>query len=111
MRFREASLAEQRLISALVARSRGLQLPADWAERLRVQEMGDGRMGSLRLSLSGHEPHHRELGEIVAELQFTDADGVEVLASLNTDRGGNLFELDVWKTDFGELIKIPDQLL
>lgn len=47
-------------------------------------------------------------GGQVAEYQFTDADGVEVLASLNVDQDGRPFELDMWKTDFSPLIRIPD---
>ena len=46
----------------------------------------------------------------MAEIQFTDTDGVEVLASLNLDQDGKPFELDVWKTDFNALIRIPDPL-
>ena len=108
--FRKPSGAEERLIRALVTRSADLQLPSDWNKRLRVRAMNDGGMGSLRLSTSDNEPTHRELGKIVAELQFTDADGIQVLVSLNTDRDGHLFELDVWKTDYRPLIGIPDQL-
>jgi len=43
----------------------------------------------------------------VAEYQFTDADGVEVLISLNVDADGRPFELDVWKTDFSPLVRMP----
>lgn len=50
----------------------------------------------------------RTFGKQVSEFQFTDTDGVEVLASLNVDSDGNLFELDIWKTDFGKLITLPD---
>lgn len=42
------------------------------------------------------------------ETQFTDIDGVEVIASLNVDVDGVLFELDIWKTNFEKLVKIPD---
>ncbi len=52
----------------------------------------------------------RKFGRRASECQFTDEDGVEVLASLNLDQDGNLYELDIWKTDFGKLIRIPAQL-
>lgn len=112
---------EARLIGALV-RLAGLRLAEGWLERLRVREMSDGGMGSLRLDLPrGGDPGrsgegHREgdgarrLGAQVAGIQFTDADGVEVLAALNVDVDGELFELDLWKTDFTPLIRIPDPL-
>jgi len=41
---------------------------------------------------------------------FTDNDGVRVIASLNMDSNGNLFEMDIWKTDFSSLINIPDKI-
>ncbi|WP_420885213.1 DUF6984 family protein, partial [Candidatus Symbiothrix dinenymphae] len=36
-----------------------------------------------------------------------DEDGVDVIASLNIDDTGDLYELDIWKTDFSPLIKLP----
>ncbi|HYW12620.1 MAG TPA: hypothetical protein VE871_11715 [Longimicrobium sp.] len=108
MGFRKPSTDEARLIRALVARSAGLSLPPDWGGRLRVQEMSDGGMGSLRLSFADGDDGNRSLGEVAAELQFTDADGVEVIASLNADGDGVPFELDVWKSDFSALVRIPD---
>jgi hypothetical protein len=108
--FREPSSEELRLLTILVQRSPGLDLPLDWAKHLRVRELGDGGMGSLRLSLSATQQDKATAGKLTAETQFEDADGVVVLASLYTDREGKLFELDVWKTDYGRLIRIPDQL-
>ena len=108
--FREPSSEELRLLTTLVQRSPGLDLPLDWAEHLRVREMNDGGMGSLRLSLSTSQEDKAKAGKLKAEIQFEDADGVVVLASLYTDLEGKLFELDVWKTDYGRLIRIPDQL-
>ncbi len=112
---------EARLIGAL-ARLAGLRLDDGWLERLGVREMSDGGMGSLRLDppraddpdrmFDGSRKGNggRKFGAAVAEIQFTDADGVEVLATLNVDADGEPFELDVWKTDFNPLIRIPDPL-
>jgi hypothetical protein len=47
------------------------------------------------------------MGGRVAEWTFKDGDDVEVLASLNVDREDHLFELDVWKTDFAPLVRLP----
>jgi hypothetical protein len=67
--------------------------------------MDDGGMGSLLLFPNGNIVEGRKFGKQISDLQFIDSDGVEVLASLNTDVDGNLFELDIWKTDFGMLKK------
>jgi hypothetical protein len=48
----------------------------------------------------------RRLGHRIAELQFDDADGVPVIASLNVDQDGDLYELDVWKVDFKPVIRL-----
>lgn len=108
--FRKPSAGEERLIRALIARSHDLRLPPDWLGKLRVKEMEDGGMGSLKLVSSKDERAARSFGNTVAELQFSDADGVEVLVSLNVDKDGEPFELDVWKTDFGAVIRIPENL-
>lgn len=48
------------------------------------------------------------MGRQISEFQFTDIDGVEVIASLNVDVDGVLFELDIWKTNFEKFVKLPD---
>lgn len=65
-------------------------------------------MGSLRLLPNGQMNEDAVFGEQVSDFQFFDMDGVDVIASLNIDNLGNLFELDIWKTDFSKLIKLPD---
>jgi hypothetical protein len=72
--------------------------------------MNDGGMGSLELKLPQSRSDARTLGSQVAELGFVDHDGVAVIASLNVDQDGLPFELDVWKTDFSRLVRIPDDL-
>ncbi|HWO89998.1 MAG TPA: hypothetical protein VNL98_12705 [Gemmatimonadales bacterium] len=67
-------------------------------------------MGSLLLRLPESVEGPRQFRERVAELRFTDADGVEVLASLNVDQHLVPLELDVWKTDFSRLVHVPDNL-
>ena len=65
-------------------------------------------MGSLYLFPQGKINESRKLGRQISEFQFTDIDGVEVIASLNVDVDGVLFELDIWKTNFEKLVKLPD---
>jgi hypothetical protein len=72
-----------------------------------VSDMEDGGMGSMRFE---SPKKNRRLGGTVAEGQFLDADGVLVVASLNIDEDGNLFELDIWRTDFDSLKRWPQAL-
>jgi hypothetical protein len=70
-----------------------------------VEEMQDGKMGSLKFVTS--ESRHRRFGEKIAEAEFSDEDGVLVSAAINVDDQGNLFELDLWKIDFSPLRRYP----
>ena len=103
--FRDPSEPERGLLAALA------RLAADvdpgWLEGVKVRPMNDGGMGSLELVPRGVHGSQRRFGRKVAEYQFTDADGVEVLVSLNVDTDGRPFELDVWKTDFSPLMRTP----
>jgi len=69
-----------------------------------VETMSDGGMGSLRFV--GAE--ERKFGSVLASAEFEDADGVSVSVTLNLDSAGELFELDIWKTNFAPLISIPE---
>lgn len=110
MVFRKPTTQEQRLLDVLITRASEIILPPDWKATLRVQPMEDGGMGSLRLFPSGRSEEKHLFGRRVSECQFTDADGTQVIASLNVDQAGQLFELDIWKTDFSSLIRIPDYI-
>lgn len=104
---RRLTKQEERLVEALVIKS-GIDFPIGWKDHLLVSQMDDWEMGSLYLSPEGLHKEKRSFGKQISELQFTDIDGVEVIASLNIDESGNLFELDIWKTDFSKLLKLPD---
>ncbi len=104
---REPTFQEEKLLELLVRKS-SILLPDDWKKGLLVCPMDDGGMGSLYLFPKGKLIGERLFGEQVSDFQFTDTDGVIVIVSLNVDKEGNLFELDIWKTDFGKLLKIPD---
>jgi hypothetical protein len=95
---------EERLLELLVKKS-SIILPDNWKDNMLVRPMDDGEMGSLYLFPDRKVIKDRNLGEQVSEFQFTDLDGIEVIASLNLDEKGELFELDIWKTDFSRLIK------
>ena len=105
---RKPSLQEKQLISYLVNLSSSHFLP-NWEEHLLVCPMSDGGMGSLHLFPEGIDLEaKRQFGQQVSECHFKDKDGVEIIASLNVDVDGNLFELDIWKTDYSPLIDIPN---
>ncbi|MBB1627414.1 hypothetical protein A9974_19460 [Achromobacter sp. UMC71] len=69
-----------------------------------VEEMSDGGMGSLLFCSLDSD---RSIGREVARKYFLDEDGIAVSVVLNIDNYGNLYELDVWKADFSELISFP----
>jgi hypothetical protein len=104
---RKPTLQEERILDLLVKKST-LILSDDWKDELLVCPMDDGEMGSLYLFPKGIITKDRIIGVQVSDFQFTDSDGIEVIASLNLDENGNLFELDLWKTDFSKLIKLLD---
>lgn len=105
--IRKPSIQELQLIKLLVSKS-SVVFPPDWEEGLMVRPMLDGGMGSLTLLPKNIIDKGRKLGMYVCEYQFSDADGVVVFASLNIDKEGELFELDMWKTDFNPLIRFPE---
>ena len=76
-------------------------------DQLLVEPMDDGCMGSLRI---GEVAIPRRLGCAVAEVQFSDSDGIPVTAVLNVDTEGRLYEVDVWKVNFVPLQRWPTEL-
>ena len=107
MPLRLPSPEEERFLVFMVKQA-ALTLPANWQQSLRVKAMDDGGMGSLLLFPDGTESGKAVFGKTVAEYEFKDADRADVLASLNLDQFGKLFELDIWKVNFEPLISFPD---
>lgn len=103
---RQLTSAEKGLIRALIERAQGFEIPFEWLDQVKVEPMEDGGMGSLRFLPASPG---QMFGKEVAEVLFDDADGVVVSATLNVDRSGVLFELDVWKVDQSPLIRIPNR--
>ena len=75
-------------------------------DQLLVKPMDDGGMGGFRI---GEIAIPRKLGCAVAEVQFSDADGIPVTAVLNVDTEGRLYEVDVWKVNFAPLQRWPTE--
>jgi hypothetical protein len=105
--IRKPTIPEKRLIALLVEKS-SISQPSELEKDLLVQPMDDGGMGSLILYPNGIIIKNRIMGEQVSDYKFKDQDGVDVIASLNLDQNGSLFELDIWKTDFSKLLKFPE---
>jgi hypothetical protein len=106
---RKLSSQEMRLLEVLVKKG-SIKLPENWQETITVKPMNDNGMGSLYLFSDEKTSDTRLFGNQVSEFSFTDNDGVRVITSLNMDSNGNLFEMDIWKTDFSSLINIPDKI-
>lgn len=74
-----------------------------------VEQMADGGMGSLRFVIPSAENSSRRLGEVFAQGEFNDEDGVPVSFAINLDGAGQLFELDLWRVDFEPLKRLPTE--
>ena len=75
-------------------------------ERAKGREMDDGSQGSLRFE---QPSPRRRFGRQLSEFRVTDSDGVPVSATLNLDQLGDLYELDIFKGNFGVLLTLPDE--
>ncbi len=100
---REELLVVKTLLKGASQEWRGL---IDQLDTLRVREMSDGNMGSLKFECAAASD--RKLGPKIASAEFEDEDGVLVSVELNADQDHRLFELDVWKANFAPLIAWPD---
>ncbi len=103
---RKPTEKEIEIIEILINNS-SFKASESWKENILVREMDDGKMGSLLLLHKNNKHKTRSFGEQISEYQFEDSDGIEVIVSLNLDTHGNLHELDVWKTDYSEVIRYP----
>lgn len=103
---RKPTVQEFKLIEYLIEKA-SINLSSNWKDKLIVQSMDDGRMGSLRLYPDGNILEKRIFGRCASEYQFDDVDGIIVIASLYVDNENELFELDIWKTNYESLKKLP----
>ncbi|MDN3706163.1 hypothetical protein QW060_03380 [Myroides ceti] len=108
-KLRQITIQEEILLNHLINIS-NYSIDQNWKEKIRVKFLNDGNMGSLELFVNDDFDEYRFFGKQISECSFFDSDGVKVIVSLNIDTNGNLFELDIWKTDFSPLIKIPTDI-
>ena len=98
MSARRLNENEKQLIQRMLAGlSEGRDIVAS-LDSYEVEEMNDGGMGSLRVVAPNK--YNRKFGNVLAECELKDEDGVPILVSIFLDSQGKLFELDVWKVDF-----------
>ncbi len=107
MPMRKPTEQELRFIDYMIREGQG-KIHKGWSENLMVAPMDDGGMGSLLLYPHGEAKQGREFGRTLFDIEFKDADNVPVVASLNLDQHGDLFELDIWKVNFDPLIRLPE---
>jgi len=65
-----------------------------------------GGNGSV-LFLNKKNTEDRSMSKTISEMNFKDKDKTIISVSLSIDNDNNLYELDIWKTDFSEIIKYP----
>lgn len=74
---------------------------------LLVSSMNDGNMGGLFLYTKDNIAQNRLFGKEISSFKFEDLDGIDVIVSLYLDTNNELYELDIWKTNYCELLHIP----
>lgn len=107
MVLRKPTSDELRLLHFLISKAEDCEVAENWPSTLMVADMNDEGMGSLQLYPEGLVVGSRTMGRRASECQFSDDDGIEVIASLNIDNAGRPYELDIWKTNFERLKRIP----
>lgn len=103
---RKPTKDELRLLRKLVEIS-SLFTAEDWEKDLLVKPMVADGMGGLYLYNNNNYTHKRVFGKEVSSIEFYDVDSILIVASLYLDNSGDLFELDIFKTDFTMMKEIP----
>jgi hypothetical protein len=101
--LRPLRIEEESLIRALLGHASGGEQLLHQLVGAQVRDMDDGGMSSLEFA--GDE--RRSLGSCLVEAEYVDCDGVLVSITLNADQNHRLYELDMWKVDFGSLREYP----
>lgn len=70
-----------------------------------VIQLKDEKMGSISFDIDQNQSRN----ERIVSGNFMDDDGILVDFELTIDKQGNLFELDLWKVDFNQLVSFPKE--
>src|SRR5262245_47727245 len=95
---RAISPNEAALLESLLGMVPASEKYLETVRTLRIQELDDGGMGSFRI-VNDQDQNSRRFGSQLVMAEFTDRDDVLVSVTLNLDPQGDLFEVDIWKTD------------
>lgn len=106
--MRTISDAEYLLITELFVRLEMSPVSFGLSRQLKVEELADGGMGSIRFIHPESPDEPMSLGQWVVAGEFQDTDGVIVSLAINVDKRNQLYELDLWKVDFSPLRRFPD---
>ncbi|SEM82213.1 hypothetical protein SAMN02800694_1812 [Luteibacter sp. UNCMF331Sha3.1] len=91
--------------SLLVHLMRKAELPYSddaWLDGLLKVPVGPGRSSFILVRMAD-----RDYDQLASDVDFIDADGVHVLASLFIDRERVQYEVEIWKADDTPLIRLP----
>lgn len=103
--MRKINEKEFKLIKKIIPNGMHSFYSDDFLRGVTVDYSDDGGMGGL---IFFPERKDRKFGSILGDCSFRDRDGAWVLASIFLDENGELFELDMWRSDFKRLIDLPD---
>lgn len=97
--------AQERVLLKHLIRVGGIECPTEeWLDRVVVEDLDDGGMGSYMMV----EPTNKGFSRLLSEAEFNDVDGTKVLASLYVDADNAPYEVGIWKVDFSPLISLPN---
>lgn len=69
--------------------------------QISISQLQNRLMGFRISTSNGVNNDTRMMGKSIAEIMWKDEDGSRTLAMLYNDVHGHLFELDIWKSNFG----------
>jgi hypothetical protein len=101
MRERRPIKSEEILLIQYLLYKKDLN-PSDYLIAEMVDEYEGGKMGSIGI---GNEINIYN-GDL-AQAEYIDSDGVEVIITLTQDNFNQLLDLDFWKVDFSKLVTYP----
>jgi hypothetical protein len=95
---------EKDLVRQLVERTRSGKEVLEHLDSIKVFDLSDGGMGSVR---TGPLNDEKRKAVPVASANYADSDNVLISVQINFDESGRLLEIDIWKSDFSPVIRYP----
>jgi hypothetical protein len=95
---------EKHLVRDLVERTRKGNEVLDSLDAIKVVDLSDGGMGSIRTVPLDNQ---KRKAIPIASANYYDRDDILISVQITCDESGRLFEIDIWKTDFSPVIRYP----